>query len=31
MTNIQYIVDDMTAGPMDVKQWVDTEVKTDGH
>ncbi|XP_012694250.2 replication protein A 32 kDa subunit [Clupea harengus] len=25
MTNIQYIVDDMTAGPMDVKQWVDTE------
>lgn len=30
MTNIQYIVDDMTAAPMDVKQWVDTEVKTDG-
>ncbi|KAL2084948.1 hypothetical protein ACEWY4_020466 [Coilia grayii] len=25
MTNIQYIVDDMTAAPMDVKQWVDTE------
>ncbi|XP_028836491.1 replication protein A 32 kDa subunit [Denticeps clupeoides] len=25
MTNIQYIVDDMTASPMDVKQWVDTE------
>lgn len=26
MTNIQYKVDDMTAAPMDVKQWVDTEV-----
>ncbi|TSK34906.1 Replication protein A 32 kDa subunit [Bagarius yarrelli] len=25
MTNIQYKVDDMTAAPMDVKQWVDTE------
>lgn len=25
MTNIQYIVDDMTAAPMDVKQWVDAE------
>ncbi|CAN9513817.1 unnamed protein product [Ophioblennius macclurei] len=25
MTNIQYHVDDMTAAPMDVKQWVDTE------
>ena len=27
MTNIQYKVDDMTAAPMDVKQWVDTEVR----
>lgn len=26
MTNIQYKVDDMTGAPMDVKQWVDTEV-----
>lgn len=26
MTNIQYKVDDMTCAPMDVKQWVDTEV-----
>lgn len=26
MTNIQYKVDDMTGPPMDVKQWVDTEV-----
>lgn len=26
MTNIQYKVDDMTSAPMDVKQWVDTEV-----
>ncbi|XP_068614699.1 replication protein A 32 kDa subunit [Brachionichthys hirsutus] len=25
MTNIQYKVDDMTAAPMDVKQWLDTE------
>ncbi|KAM6968025.1 replication protein A 32 kDa subunit [Aplochiton taeniatus] len=25
VTNIQYKVDDMTAAPMDVKQWVDTE------
>ncbi|XP_029360967.1 replication protein A 32 kDa subunit [Echeneis naucrates] len=25
MTNIQYKIDDMTAAPMDVKQWVDTE------
>ncbi|KAF4088049.1 hypothetical protein AMELA_G00078360 [Ameiurus melas] len=25
LTNIQYKVDDMTAAPMDVKQWVDTE------
>lgn len=24
--NIQYKVDDMTAAPMDVKQWIDTEV-----
>ncbi|TRY93673.1 hypothetical protein DNTS_001122 [Danionella cerebrum] len=23
--NIQYKVDDMTTGPMDVKQWIDTE------
>lgn len=29
MTNIQYKVDDMTSAPMDVKQWVDTEV-SDG-
>lgn len=29
MTNIQYKVDDMTGAPMDVKQWVDTEV-SDG-
>ena len=28
MTNIQYKVDDMTGAPMDVKQWVDTEVST---
>lgn len=27
MTNIQYKVDDMTGAPMDVKQWVDTEVR----
>ena len=30
MTNIQYKVDDMTAAPMDVKQWVDTEVRGGG-
>lgn len=29
MTNIQYKIDDMTGAPMDVKQWVDTEV-SDG-
>lgn len=29
MTNIQYKVDDMTGAPMDVKQWVDTEVSDD--
>lgn len=29
MTNIQYKVDDMTGAPMDVKQWVDTEVSED--
>lgn len=29
MTNIQYKVDDMTGAPMDVKQWVDTEVSWD--
>lgn len=29
MTNIQYKVDDMTAAPMDVKQWVDTEVSEE--
>lgn len=29
MTNIQYKVDDMTGAPMDVKQWVDTEVSGD--
>lgn len=25
-TNILYKVDDMTAAPMDVRQWVDTDV-----
>lgn len=25
-TNIVYKVDDMTAAPMDVRQWVDTDV-----
>lgn len=30
MTNIQYKIDDMTGAPMDVKQWVDTEVSV-GH
>lgn len=25
-TNILYKVDDMTAVPMDVRQWVDTDV-----
>lgn len=29
MTNIQYKVDDMTGAPMDVKQWVDTEVSEE--
>lgn len=29
MTNIQYKVDDMTGAPMDVKQWVDTEVSKE--
>lgn len=27
-TNILYKVDDMTAAPMDVRQWVDTDVST---
>lgn len=25
-TNIVYKIDDMTAAPMDVRQWVDTDV-----
>ena len=25
-TNILYKIDDMTAAPMDVRQWVDTDV-----
>lgn len=27
-TNILYKVDDMTAAPMDVRQWVDTDVSS---
>lgn len=27
-TNILYKIDDMTAAPMDVRQWVDTDVST---
>lgn len=25
-TNVVYKIDDMTAAPMDVRQWVDTDV-----
>lgn len=28
-TNILYKVDDMTAAPMDVRQWVDTDVSNE--
>ena len=27
-TNIVYKIDDMTAAPMDVRQWVDTDVSS---